>query len=145
MQILSALGDKTDYTWGQSLRFFLIGAVWAVAASLPPVLWAIWHNYQNYSDPIDWNLIGGMALAAIGPALTGYWLSHRNLLKLPPWLDIPPEFHPTPSKITIERSEHTTVETKEIPGLGTVKTELSPHTSVVTTEPLSGTGDGTAK
>jgi len=140
MQILSALGDKTEYTWAQSLRFFIIGAVWAVTASLPPVLWAVWHNYQNYTDPIDWNLIGGMALAATGPALTGYWLSHRNLLKLPPWFEIPAEFHPT--KTTVERSEHSTVVTSETPA-GTVKTELSPHTSTTVTEPLKGTGDGT--
>ena len=139
MQILSALGDKTEYTWAQSLRFFLIGALWAVAASLPPVLWAIWHNYQNYTDPIDWSLIEGMALAAIGPALAGYWLSHRNLLKVPPWLDIPPEFRP--SKTTVVRSEHSTVVTAET-DKGKVTTELSPHTSTRVIE-MTGTGDGT--
>ena len=94
MQILSALGDKKDYTWAESLRFFVVGAGWACANALPPVLWAVWHNYQNYTDPIDWGLIQGMAIAAVGPALTAYWLSHRNLLKLPPWLNLPPEFHP---------------------------------------------------
>lgn len=131
MQILSALGDKTDYTWAQSLRFFLIGATWSVVNALPPVAWAVWHNYQNYTDPVDWSLIKGMALAAVGPALTAYWLSHRNLLKLPPWFTIPPEFQPTVTTVTIERSEHTTTErTPE----GTVRT-LGPHTSTTTIKP----------
>lgn len=94
MQVFSPLGDKTDYTWQQSLKFFCIGALWAAIGSLPPVIWTVWHNYQTYSDAQDWTLNSGVAISAIGPALLGYAKSHMNLLKVPPGLEIPPEFHP---------------------------------------------------
>jgi hypothetical protein len=94
MQILSALGDKTDYTWGESLKFFVLGALWAALAACGSVGWALWHNFQNYSDPIDWGLIQGIAASSMGPALAFYWQSHKNLLKLPPWFEIPAQFQP---------------------------------------------------
>lgn len=96
MQIMSTgveISGK-EYTWGQSLRFFVIGALWAIGASLPPVLTALWHNYQNYNDPIDWELMRELTIASIGPALFFYWQKHKALLKLPPWLNIPEEFRP---------------------------------------------------
>jgi hypothetical protein len=134
---LSALGDKTDYAWDQALWYFSIGALKACGYALVPVLVAIWHNYNNYSDPMDWGLIWKLAVSGVGLKLLSYWNEHKALLKMPPFWAIPPEFEP---RITVEKSEHTTVQTVESPGVK-VTTELSPHTT--TTVVVGGTGDGT--
>lgn len=90
--------DKADYTWQQRFRFFLIGCLWAVRAATLPVLWTIYHNWSTYSDPQDWVLVRGLILAAVIPSMRDYWESHKNLLRIPPFFDIPPEFQPEKPK-----------------------------------------------
>ncbi len=125
MQILSAIGDKTDYTWDQALRYFIIGALKACAVGSIPAIIAAWHNYRNYTDDTDWGLVWELAGTGVSLKFWDYYEKHKAYLKMPPFWAIPAEFEPT--KVTIERSEHTTVQT-QLPD-GTVKTEISPHTS----------------
>ena len=123
----------TDYTWQQTWRFFIIGAIWAVGAAVLPALWIVGWNYVHYSDPIDWPLVWGAAATTAGPILYSYWVQHKNLLKLPPFFQIPPEFHPEikTSKIE-ERSPHSTETTSTEDG--TVIEKRSEHETKVTTE-----------
>ena len=94
MKIWAPIGDKRNYTWQQSLRFFCIGALWAMLTATLPVVWAAYHNWKNYADPIDWDLLRDIAVASAVPALVSYGKAHRNLLKIPPFLELPPEFAP---------------------------------------------------
>lgn len=89
-----ANADGSEYTWEQTWWFFLVGVFWVLVGTLPPVAVTLWDAYTHYSNPIDWTEIGRLAAASAGPALIGYWQSHKNLLKLPPGLVLPPEFQP---------------------------------------------------
>lgn len=123
----------TDYTWQQSLRFFIIGALWAAGASLPPVAWTFYHNYKHHSGMVDWEFLRGLVASSVGPPLLLYWQKHKALLKMPPWLTVPPEFHPEiRSTTTEEHGPHST----EIVGTsdGTVIEKRSEHETKVTTE-----------
>jgi hypothetical protein len=91
---------STNYTWQQSLRFFILGITYATVYALLPVGVVLWHNYVNYSDPVDWSLVWQMTLAAVGPAAYSYYREHKALLKAPPWFDIPPEFKPQLKQVT---------------------------------------------
>jgi len=126
MQILSALGDKTDYTWDKALLYFSIGAVKAGGYGMIPAIVAAWHNYRNYTDATDWGLVRELALTGVGMKLWNYYDEHKAYLKMPPIWAIPPEFEPTVIK---ERSAHTTTVGPD----GTVV--LSPHTSTTTINP----------
>ncbi len=126
----------TNYTWQQSLWFFAVGAVWAVAASLPPVLWTLWYQHQNYSDPIDKTMLKGLVLTAIVPALVGYWQKHKALLKVPPYFVIPPEFHPGVKQVETTKQTITPPATPGDPKV--IETVKETHV-----EPIKGTGDGT--
>lgn len=89
-----------DYSWQQSLRFFVLGIAYATVYALLPVAVVLWHNYQNYTDPIDWSLVWQMLLAAVGPVALSYWREHKALLKVPPWFEIPDEFKPAVKQVT---------------------------------------------
>ncbi len=105
-----------DYTWQESMRFLAIGMSYAVAYALIPVAVVLWHNYENYSDPVDWRLIGKLLIATVGTAVFGYWREHKALFKIPPFLDIPPEFRPDfkGTKTTSMEKHETTVITQTI-------------------------------
>lgn len=114
----------TDYTWSQSLRFFSLGLAYAVGYALIPIAVVLWHNYENYSDPVDWGLVWKLTLAAVGPAAFSYWREHKALLKVPPWFDIPPEFKPNIKQV--ERSVQTiTPATQDTPK--TIETVTEKH------------------
>lgn len=81
-------------TWKQSLKFFMLGLWWAVAASLLPVGVTLWDAINNWDSPIDWKQLIRLTIACAGPAAWGYWSKHKALLRLPPNLVIPPEFAP---------------------------------------------------
>ncbi len=141
MQITSAGVEVsgTTYTWQQSLWFFAVGAVWAVAAAMPPALWTIYYNYTHYEDPIDPTLMKGLVISTITPALAGYWQKHKALLKMPPYFIIPPEFHPGVKQV------ETTVQ-KITPPLApgdpkVIETVKESHAEAMPV-PIQGTGDG---
>lgn len=99
--------DGTQYTWQQTWWFFSVGIFWILVGTLPPVVVTLWDAYYHYSNPIDWTQIGRLAVACVGPAVIGYWQSHKNLLQLPPGLILPPEFQP---KITTKVATTKTTE-----------------------------------
>ena len=87
--------NPKEYTWSQRLRFFSLGLTWAVLLTMGPVAVTIWDMIQHYSDPVDWWQVGKLALASALPAAAAYWQKHKALLRVPPGLVIPDEFHPT--------------------------------------------------
>lgn len=89
-----------DYTWVQTTRFFILGILYASVYALLPVGIMLWHNYRNYTDPPDWNLVWEMTAGAVGPVGFSYWREHKALLKIPPWFDIPDDFKPKLKQVT---------------------------------------------
>ena len=87
--------NPKEYTWGQRLRFFSLGLTWAVLLTMGPVAVTLWDMTQNYSDPVDWRQVEKLGLASAVPAGLAYWQKHKALLRVPPGLVIPDEFHPT--------------------------------------------------
>lgn len=89
-----------NYTWKQRLRFFAIGAarcgLKAACVALVPLFWGTWaHNRTNWDEAL---------LAALGAfllAVRSYYLEHKALLRLPPGLEIPPEFMDESGKFQI--------------------------------------------
>lgn len=82
------------YTWAQKLRFFVLGASWAVLLTMGPVGITLWDAVQHYNDPVDWPQIEKLAAASAVPALIAYWRKHKALLEIPPGLVVPDEFKP---------------------------------------------------
>lgn len=125
---LSNTPNAPVYTWGQTWRFFLIGLTYAIGYSLIPISVMLWHNYENYSDPIDWGLTWKVALAMCGREAYGYYREHKALLKPPPWFDIPPEFQPVIKKVehTVQK---TTPATSDAPKI--VETTKESHSEIV--------------
>jgi hypothetical protein len=134
---LSSTPNAPVYTWSQTWRFFLIGLVKAVIYGLIPVAVVLYHNYQNYSDPIDWSLVWEMIGAAVGPVAYSYWSEHKALLKAPPWLDIPPEFQPAVKKVE-HTVQITTPATQDTPKI--VETTKESHSEIVGIPPEKPNG-----
>lgn len=130
MQISSAgvQVGSSNYTWQQSLRFFILGITYATVYALLPVGVVLWHNYVNYSDPIDWGLVWQMTLAAIGPAAYSYYREHKALLKAPPWFSIPDEFKPQMKQVTTMTQTVTPTEA----GGKVIETEKETHVEPMT-------------
>lgn len=105
---LASAPDAPIYTWQQTWRFFVIGAVYAVGSAILPVAWQLWYNYENYAGPIDWPLLWGTIASTTGPAIYLYWREHRALLKIPPFFDIPDEFKPQLKQVTTMKQTVTT-------------------------------------
>lgn len=82
---------STDLTWEQSWRFFALGCLRATIVTLLPVVRVIWKQLGRQHF-VHWPDVGWLALSCAGPAALLYWNNHKYLLKLPPFLDIPPEF-----------------------------------------------------
>lgn len=113
MKIMQLAGDPTDYTWQESLRYFIIGILYIVVGSLPSVLGLLWYNHVYYSDPIDWGALKTVFGVNVIPLVVAYYASHKNLLKLPPWLSLPPDFQPDMKQV--EKTTQTTVQLGQPP------------------------------
>lgn len=98
------MGQPTapDYTWQQSLKYFTLGLVYTCAGSCLPAAAVILKSARNHTHH-DWILAWEVFSAAAVPLGNAYWQSHKNLLKWPPFFQIPADFLPT--KVT---TEHTT-------------------------------------
>lgn len=99
-----------DYTWFQTWRFFTLGLFYTVLYALIPVGVVLWHNHENYSDPIDWSLVWKLVVAAAGPAAFAYYREKKALLKIPPFFQIPPEFN-----LDLKQVKKETTEITELP------------------------------
>jgi len=95
---LTSAPDAPVYTWQQTTRFFILGILYTSIYALIPIGIMLVHNYNNYADGIDWELVWEMALGAVGPVALSYWREHRALLKIPPFFDLPPEWQPNLNK-----------------------------------------------
>lgn len=113
------------YTWQQTWRFFFIGTLYAVGFAVLPVLWQVGHDYVKHDGHVDMPLLWGTILATTGPALYSYWREHKALLKIPPFLDIPPEFLPSGKKLVLDQTRRTSL----APGPPASKTEQL-HTEI---------------
>lgn len=94
---------STEITWEQSYRFFLLGCLRATVVTLGPVLRVLWKQHARHS--IHWPDVGWLALTCAGPTALLYWNNHKYLLKIPPFLDVPPEFVQAEVKTTIRTIE----------------------------------------
>ena len=66
------------------VKIFLLGAVWAVLASLGPVAILVYDWLKRWDDPIDWGMVIHLAEVTAGTALVMYWRKYKALLQIPP-------------------------------------------------------------
>lgn len=112
---------STQLTWEQTWRFFVLGLLRAVVLASPPLAAWFWNWLHNWDEPIAWNEFWVMFLATVGPPAGLYWKNHWYLLKLPEFLEVPPEFveatvKTTTTVVTKTKVEESHKESVELPG-----------------------------
>lgn len=95
--------EEADLAWQKTIWYLAVGFVKTVANSALPAIVIIWKGSLHHH--IDWPM-AWEAFAVTGvPLGRAYWVAHKNLLKLPPSLVLPPEFQP---KVTTKTAVLTT-------------------------------------
>lgn len=88
---------STNYTAAQTYRFFINGLIRACWVGIVPMLWWAWSWEHNWAA-MHWDEFGKQFAACFATPAGHYWLTHRKLLKLPKFMNVPDEFLPGPEK-----------------------------------------------